>query len=443
MRPAALLFSAALTLCSLTAGAAQAAPPRGLEKIDHIVVIYLENRSFDNLYALFPGANGLLGRQAWAPQVDRDGKVFERLPPVPDPRFPTAMVNAPFLIDQYVAQTDKTPDLVHRFYQNQLQINGGKNDKFATWSDAGGLVMGTYDTRKTRLWQYARRYTLADNFFQGAFGGSFLNHFWLVCACTPRYDDAPEALRARLGDQGNLVKDGAITPDGFAVNTIQSVFQPHAASINDKSKLLPPVTLPNIGDALSARGVSWAWYSGGWNDALAGRPDETFQFHHQPLAYFAAYGDGTEARKQHLKDEADLTAAVAANTLPAVTFFKPLGIENQHPGYANITNADNHAADLIAQIEKSRLWASTLIIVTYDENGGFWDHVAPPKGDRWGPGTRVPALFISPFAKRNFVDHTAYDTTSILKLIELRFGLGPLGERDGKAKAPLNALTLR
>ncbi len=432
----------ALIAAGNPAAAAEPNTPGGLDKIQHILVIYLENHSFDNMFGLFPGAAGLPGKAALLPQVDRDGKVYVTLPPISDARFPKHLPNAPFPIDDYVPLDQKTPDLVHRFYQNQLQIDGGRNDKFAAYSDAGGLVMGYYDTRRTKLWRYARKYTLADNFFQGAFGGSFLNHFWLVCACTPKYEGAPESMKAVLDDAGKLVKDGAVTPDGFAVNTIQSSFQPHAASITDKSRLLPPVTLPNIGDSLTAKNVSWAWYSGGWNDALAGRPNPTFEFHHQPFAYFANYGEGTDGRKEHLKDETDLYAAIARGSLPAVAFFKPLGIEDQHPGYANVTNADNRAADIIGKIEKSPLWRSTVIIVTYDENGGFWDHAAPPKIDRWGPGTRVPAIVISPFARKAFVDHTAYDTTSILKTIELRFGLPPLGERDAKAKPLTNALKL-
>ena len=83
-----------------------------------------------------------------------------------------------------------------------------------------------------------------------------------------------------------------------------------------------------------------------------------------------------------------------------------------------------------------------MVIITYDENGGLWDHVAPPKIDKWGPGTRVPTLLISPFAKKGFVDHTQYDTTSILKLIETRWGLEPLGTRDGGANDLSNALDL-
>ena len=89
-------------------------------------------------------------------------------------------------------------------------------------------------------------------------------------------------------------------------------------------------------------------------------------------------------------------------------------------------SGDIHIAALIAKIKASPLWSSTAIIVTYDENGGFWDHVPPPKGDRWGPGTRIPAIIISPLAKRGYVDHTSYDTTSIIKFITRRFGLEAL-----------------
>ena len=104
-------------------------------------------------------------------------------------------------------------------------------------------------------------------------------------------------------------------------------------------------------------------------------------------------------------------------------FYKPQGNLNQHPGYTDVMSGDAHVAELIANLQKSRQWKKMAVIVTYDENGGYWDHVAPPKGDRWGPGTRIPTIIISPFSKTNYVDHTYYDTTSILKLITERFSL--------------------
>ncbi len=181
--------------------------------------------------------------------------------------------------------------------------------------------------------------------------------------------------------------------------------------------------------------------SGGWNDAMAGKPDPLFQFHHQPFVFFKNFADGTEAKKTHLKDEKDLYAAIANGTLPAVSFVKPLGPDNEHPGYSALLRGQQHVADIVDHIRASSFWNDTVIIVTYDENGGRWDHVAPPVVDRWGPGTRVPALVISPFARRGFVDHTQYDTTSILKLIEQRYGLMPLSGRDASVASLVSALS--
>lgn len=442
-----LLASAALAIGPAAAQEMQGAPPKGMTRIKHIVVIYLENRSFDNLYGLFPGANGLQNAGATSTQVDKNGKTYEHLPqpvdttlkpPAPDPHFPADLPNKPFDIGKYVAIDKMTGDLVHRYYQEQAQIDGGKMDKFAAISDAAGLSMGYYDGRKMQLWQWARRYTLADNFYHAAFGGSFLNHFWFVCACTPTFPNAPKEMVAELDASGNMVKDGVVTPDGFAVNTAFTVYAPHPKSA-PAERLVPPQDMPTIGDRLSEKGVSWAWYSGGWNDALAGNPGKNFQFHHQVFAFFRKYGDGTPGRAEHLKDANEMFAGIKAGKLPSVVFYKPIGELNQHPGYAEVIAGDKHVAGLLQQLRKSALWKDVAVIITSDENGGYWDHVVPPKKDKWGPGTRVPTLIVSPFAKKGYVDHTEYDTTSILRFIELRYGLKPLGERDAKANDLTNA----
>jgi phospholipase C len=156
----------------------------------------------------------------------------------------------------------------------------------------------------------------------------------------------------------------------------------------------------------------------------------SFQYHHQPFNYYANYAPGTPARAEHIRDGgldgAAFIEAIDAGTLPQVTFYKPEGKQNEHAGYANVTDGDAHIADVISHLEASPQFAHMVVVVTWDENGGWWDHVAPPKGDRWGPGTRVPALIISPFARRHFVDHTAYDTASALRLITDVFGLPEL-----------------
>ncbi len=155
-----------------------------------------------------------------------------------------------------------------------------------------------------------------------------------------------------------------------------------------------------------------------------------FQPHHQPFNYHARFAPGTPDRAEHLKDGDDFLKDIAAGTLPAVSFYKPAGRYTQHPSYTDLKSGDIHMDEVLKRLRASPQWNDMLIVVTYDENGGYWDHVAPPSGpgwsDRWGPGTRVPTLIISPYAKRGNIDSTAYDTTSILKFITRRFALEPL-----------------
>jgi len=347
---------------------------------------------------------------------------------------------APFDLTQYVAPTDKTGDIVHRYYQNQYQIDGGKNDKFVAWTDAAGLTMSHYDATNMPEGQLAQQYTMADNFFQAAFGGSFLNHQWLICACTPTWPNAPASSVAQLDANGMMTKDGAVTPDGYVINTSFTINSPHPANITNTVNLMPEQTAPTIGDRLNDKGISWAWYAGGWNDAIAGNPGSNFQYHHQPFAYFANYADNTPGRAAHLRDETDFMRAVSSGDLPAVSFIKPYGNDNEHPGYASLAQGQQHVADLVNAVKNSPYWDSSMIVITYDEFGGRWDHVAPPVVDRWGPGTRIPAIVISPFAKKGVVDHTQYDTTSVMKTIEVRWNLAPLTTRDAAANPLTNAL---
>jgi acid phosphatase len=491
-----------------------------LDDIQTIVVIYGENRSFDNVYGAFPNANGFLSAQAPViRQVDRDGvTILPVLPPawggmtasgqtpvVSQAQTTNVWPNAPFQIDAPTSlfgygtlpNTITTRDLYHRFFENVMQINGGKNDMYVAWADSGGLVMGYFDGSSNALWDLAKQYTLADNFFQAAYGGSFLNHQYLVCACAPPISrvvvaangmtinvlSAPRngvpQLAANASQNASALggptsfRTGNIAPldyfgqgDGYrAVNTMQPAYQPsgnkpvdnvgnHALFANPAaSTTVPPIQLQKtIGDMLTAKGIDWAWYAGGWAAAAAnpypydpatntfgtsttiynansfGTADAAhldFQAHHHPFNYFAVFDPVTHAanRAAHLKDRADLLAQAQAGTLPAVVFYKPVGFLNQHPGYANLTNGDSEVAGIVNLLQTSPQWPHMLIIVTYDEFGGQFDHVAPPKGDLLGPGTRIPALVISPFAKKGFVDHTQYDTSSFVRFVTNRYSL--------------------
>ena len=415
--------------------------PKNLNKIKHVVVIYLENHSFDNLYGQFPGANGLSdATTANTTQVDLTGTPYTFLPAIPGTTaFPSNLPNTYFDIDQYVSNDLKIPDVLHRYYQEQLQIDGGKMDRYALYNASAGLSQGYYKTSLLPLANLTKQYTVCDNFYHSAFGGSFLNHMWLIAAASPIFPNAPASIVAQLDPTGKLVKDGAVTPDGYVVNTSFTVNNPHPSTVNS-STLVPNQTLPTIGDRLNEKHISWEWYSGGWDSALAGMPAATFQFHHQPFAYFANYADGTQAKAEHLKDENDFITAAKNGTLPSVSFVKPLGLDNEHPGYADVLTGENHTIELINDVINGPNGKDAVIIITYDENGGFWDHVAPPVIDKkWGPGTRVPGIIISPFARRGYVDHTQYETISILSFIEKRWDLRPLNERDENANPFQNA----
>jgi len=477
-------------------------------QVRHIVVIYAENRSFANLYGDFPGVRHPLSevRPEDARQLDRDGKtplpvlpkiwggLVPRAQEVDGKRYAIAehdidkLPNAPFRIAD--AQGKPLPngvitrDLWHRFYQNQMQIAGGRNDQFAAWADSGGLVMGHYrnSADTLRLWNLARQYTLCDNFFMAAFGGSWLNHMFLISAQPPIYPDAhkhPHAAKllskvdgddpagtrltlaadspaSALDGPPKFAVDGPLTPDGYGVNTMAPPYQPSYVPPADPGnaayadpadhRVIPPQGHATIGDRLSEKNVDWAWYSGAWQYALEHRdtgmvPD--FQYHHQPFNYFANYAPGTDARRKHLRDAGvgdepstnRFIADIDAGRLPAVTFYKPQGNLNMHAGYADVESGDRHIANVIERIRRGPQWANTVIVMTHDENGGWWDHVAPPAGDRWGPGSRIPALVISPFAKKGYVDHTMYDTNSILRFISRVHGLAPLDGVAARDKA--------
>jgi len=472
----------------------------------HLVVIYEENHSFDNLFGTWGSVNGQrVDGLPDAPaehttQVAQDGSAYGCLPqvdvnltspPLPNPCQDAArgisasdFGNRPFSIDDFIAPTDRTcpapgvfagngvlkdspgsqpggctRDLVHRFYQEQYQIDGGKQDRYVTGSDAVGLTMGTYDTRNLPIYRYltgkgAPKYVIADHFFQGAFGGSFLNHQFLIAARAPldttahtdgtansvldsngmvntypQYQPTSTVVDGQLTQQcaDPTVQDAVDACGDFAVNTVQPGSAPYGrgprmALVNDQD-------YPNIGDRMTDAGISWNWYSGGWDDAEAGHPGALFQYHHQPFNYFANYAPGTQGRT-HLQDEKNFFSAVADGTLPTVSFVKPYGAENEHPGYASESEGSDHLVELLEAITTGPQAGNTLVVVTYDEFGGQWDHVSPPKVDAWGPGTRIPALVIGRSLKHSGVDHTTYDTTSILATIERSYGLEPLSPRD-------------
>src|SRR6267378_575742 len=236
--------------------ASQGPGPNGnigaLAGINHLVVIYDENHSFDNLYGFFPGANGISNASATSTtQVDFAGNP---LPCLLVPSLTTACLpNQPFDITAYKTADKNTIDLFHRYYHEQVQIDGGKMDKFVTFSDAKGLAMGYYPTDQLPIAAEAEQYVLQDNFFHAAFGGSFLNHQWLVCACTPIWSNADKSggttdRHSVLGPDGYPTKDGQLTTiatGDYAVNTTFPSSTPTITTFN-KLPLLHQTATSNI-----------------------------------------------------------------------------------------------------------------------------------------------------------------------------------------------------
>jgi len=353
-------------------------------KVNHIIVIYQENWGFDSLYGQFPGVNGLQNAFDTLPQLDQStgysNYIYQTPQPTngtnPDLRFPPgngqpALPLIPYDLTKYVAATDTTGDLVHRFYHEQLQIDNGvlepangSMDKFVTWSDNPGLVLSYLDATDLPEGRLAQQYTICDNFFHSAYGGSFLNHQFLVAATAPLWEQPiPAGFQSSWNPATRALTDANLTIDGrYAVNTTYGAQTPHP-STTPPAKLLNPINnvdpsqsdyTPTIGNRLDDAGAGWKWYSGGWSNALAGHADPLFQYHHQPFGYYAKYAP-----------------------------FNPDGTLNP---------------------------ATT----------GPTAHL----------GTRVPTIIVSPFSKEGIIDRTENETISILKLIERRLGLAPLSARD-------------
>ncbi len=372
--PAIGLLTGAVSLALVAAVPAAVAAPSAKHHqgplpggYTNLVVIYEENHSFDNLYGQWGRVggrvvDGLQNAEGSTTQVAQNGTPYGCLlqndvnltSPSPlattctDPAHAVPAShfgNSWFTIDDYIKPTDTTcpapgvfapngvlngtglpggctRDIVHRFYQEQYQLDGGKQDRYVTGSDAVGLTMGRYATTSLPIYRYlhskgAPNYVVADRFFQGAFGGSFLNHQYLISARAPvdTGGATPAAANSIVDSAGmpnsyplytptSTVKDGQLTvacTDGkpfdytaacgnIAVNTVQPSSAPSGGGA--KIPLIDDAVYPNIGDRMSDAGVSWNWYSGGWDDAAAGHPGPLFQFHHQPFNYFKNYAVG-------------------------------------------------------------------------------------------------------------------------------------------------------
>jgi len=283
-----------------------------------------------------------------------------------------------------------THDMPHRWKEAHVAIDGGKMDGFIL-AEHSIDTMGYYDgTDIPNYWAYARQFILSDHFFSSLAGPSLPNHLYTVAA-----------------QSGGLVKNLKQPPEeGFNFST--------------------------MAELLGASGISWKYYESRANPEKFGLWN--------PLPGFKAFMESKELRS-HLVKNTDYFRDLREGRLPAVAWIVPNFDESEHPP-ANIQLGMWYVTALVNALMKSPYWRNSVLIITWDDYGGFYDHVPPPQVDEYGYGPRVPCIIVSPYAQAGLIDHTQYDFTSVLRFIEDRFTLKPLTDRDKNANSLQQSLNL-
>jgi phospholipase C len=376
------------------------AVPSSIHKIRHVVIIVQENRSFDSYFGTFPGADGI-PRTNGVPTVC-----------VPDPR-------AHHCVKPYHDRADVNGGGSHGVADARADIDGGKMDGFIAIAEkyprrcvgssplcaaaAAPDVMGYHDGRDLpNYWAYARTFVLQDHMFQSDASWSLPAHLYLLSAwsATCRTPGAPASCTNNDNQVDNLL----------GVKPGQAVRRPNYA-------------WTDLTYLLHKNNVSWKYYvANGTGPDCAGsgttciaRPQRGTPEYWNPLPFF---GDVHQDNQQDNIQTLDhFYADAKAGHLPAVSWIVPNTADSEHPA-ARLSVGQTYVTHLINHIMQSSAWSSTAIFLAWDDWGGFYDHVAPPRVDQNGYGIRVPALVISPYAKKGFIDHQPLSFDAYLKFIE-------------------------
>jgi phospholipase C len=396
----ALLGLGALPSISQAQGSGR--EPRPNTPIEHFMVLMQENHSFDNYFGTYPGANGLpkdvcmpVAPNGPAPRrLLRPGGVGALSTPrgseIYDTRSGKPCVR-PFRLG------DRSIDLPHTIDAHARQYAGGRMNGFIDAVAKEGLgpdpaAMGYYDRRDLPYhWKIADRYVLFDRFFQSAHSGSVPNHMYWVTGTVGNRDGHHHLLRQGFRD------------------------------------------IPTIFDRLEAAGISWKFYVQDYDPRENYRTNITSdQVHWVPLLNFPRFIDSPRLSRR-IVDLDEYFEDLNNGTLPAVAFMVPKGASEHPPG--SLREGQRFVSTLVNSLMQSRFWDSSAFMWSYDDWGGFYDHVRPPRVDSFGYGFRVPALLVSPYARRGHIDSTTLDFTSILKFIERNWDLRPLASRDARARS--------
>jgi len=497
--------SAATTTASpVTASGSLYIAPRTATPIKHVVVIFQENVSFDHYFGTYPHA------------ANTDGSTFHAKPDTPavNGLTPALLTDNPNSAQpQRLSHSEAlTCDQDHAYTPEQEAFDNGKMDKFVQFTQTAtctgqpvlfgtpGLVMDYYDGNTvTGLWNYAQNYAMSDNNYNTDFGPS-----------------TPGALNVISGNDGSAYAanptTGAPEPDPGTVSalnssglgTIYGDLDPYYDQCSDSSHTSSnPVgiaTGQNIGDLLNARHITWGWFQGGFaptgtnaaGDAVCGASHQNiggntvgdYSPHHEPFQYYkstanpehlppsseAAIGRTDQANHQY--DLSDFYTTLKDGNMPSVSYLKAAEYQDGHAGYSDPLDEQQFLVNTINQIEESRYWPSTAIVITYDDSDGWYDHQASKivNGsntaadtalcstaavtlgsfpDRCGYGPRLPLVVISPWTRQNYVSHNLTDQSSVVKFIEdnwlrgQRLGGGSYDATSGSLDAPGGVLSFR
>ena len=448
--------------------------------IQHVVVIYDENVSFDHYFGTYPNAANTDGTtfsaKANTPTVN--GLSTNLLEDNPNGANPTRLTSSQAL----------TCDQDHADTPEQQAYDYGLADKFPQYTgvatcsspDQGlsGLVMDYYDGNTvTGLWNYAQNYAMSDENYDTTYGPSTPGAINLVSGQTYGAEV--------LDSTGTPVADAAVvaSPNSSEVGTDIADMDPYyddCSRAGDRLKL----TGQNIGDQLNAKNVTWGWFQGGFGASTAatstsaavcgathtnigGATIADYSAHHDPFEYYQSTANvhhtapaseaevGHNGQANHQYDLSYFYQSIKSGNLPSVSFVKQAEYQDGHAGYSDPTDEQTGVVNLINSIESSKYWSNTAIVLTYDDSDGWYDHQAPPnvnsssdpavdaldgtgqcgstartplagEQDRCGYGPRLPLLVISPYAKSNYVNHSVTDQTSVLSFIEQNWSTGAI-----------------
>ncbi len=373
-----LALAAAVPTVAKAEGPAPAAPKTSTP-IKHFISLMQENHTFDNYFGTYPGAEGI------QPSTCMPYDIYAG---------PDSACVKPFHITDSIPIFD--PD--HSATTSETDFNLGKMNGFvyalSLKGQDGSLAMGYYNcTDLPYYWNLADNYVLFDRMFSSAQDGSFINHVYWVAA-------QPFARPLPNG----------VTPE------VATIF-----------------------DRLEAAGISWKFYVENYDASVNYRtsatveltdPNRVSQIIWVPLLNLDRFLDNPKLAS-HIVDLSEYYTDLQNGTLPAVSYIVPSGASEHPPG--SVQSGQKFVRGLIQELMRSTSWSSSAFMITYDDWGGWYDHVQPPQVDDYGYGFRVPGLLVSPYARKGYIDHTQYDFTSMLKFVENNWGVAPLADRDANA----------